>query len=126
MDIYDILAIVLVVVFGAGFFGGYICARLDYFYVWLRARHPVAPPSFETPQPTAGRPAGAPRQPSPNSRPAAEERPANRVEIDTRTVVTKIDTAGIQKGSALDIGKTTEQQDSIDDAVSRLSNLKGK
>jgi hypothetical protein len=121
MDIYDILAVVFVVVFGAGFLGGYLCARLDYLYVRLREWHEGA---SQIPQATgffSERASSSSRQAKTQARAVAE-----KIDIDTRTVVTEINTAGIQKGSEVEMGKTTAAQDTINESVSRLAQLKGK
>jgi hypothetical protein len=49
-----------------------------------------------------------------------------KIDIDTRTVVTKIDTDNIQPGSDVELGKTTAQEDTINASVSKLAQLKGK
>lgn len=103
-----------------GFVCGYMCARLDYLYVRLREWHEGA---SQIPQATgffAQRMEQAPRR-SDKPSPVAE-----RIDIDTRTVVTEINTAGIQKGSAVEFGKTTSQQDAITSSVSKLAQLKGR
>lgn len=121
MNIYGAIAVGSVVLIGAGFFGGYICARLDYLYVRLREWHEGA---SQIPQATGffSEHAGStPRQAKTQTRAVAE-----KIDIDTRTVVTEINTAGIQKGSEVEMGKTTATQDTINESVSRLAQLKGK
>jgi hypothetical protein len=121
MSIYDYAVIVSVGLFGAGFFGGYFCARLDYLYVRLREWHEGA---SQIPQATgffSERASSSPRQAKTQTRAVAE-----KIDIDTRTVVTEINTAGIQKGSEVEMGTTTAAQDTINESVSRLAQLKGK
>jgi hypothetical protein len=120
MPFYDYAAVIFIGVFGTGFLGGYLCARLDYLYVRLREWHAGA---SQIPQATgffAQRMATTPRPP------VGTPLVAEKIDIDTRTVVTEINTAGIQKGSDVEMGTTTAQQDNIGASVSRLSQLKGK
>lgn len=105
----------------AGVFAGYLCARLDYVYVRLREWHEGA---SQIPQATgffSEKTAPAQRQAKGQARAVAE-----KIDIDTRTVVTEINTAGIQKGSEVEMGKTTATQDTINESVSRLAQLKSK
>jgi len=52
---------------------------------------------------------------------------ADKIEIDTRTVVTEINTGGLVRASQAEMGKTTTETDStMQQSVSRLSQLKGK
>lgn len=109
----------------AGVFAGYLCARLDYIYVRLREWHEGA---SQIPQATgffAERMDRAARQSSGEAKTQAQA-VAQKIDIDTRTVVTEIDTKGIQKGSEVELGTTTAKQDTINESVSRLAQLKGK
>jgi hypothetical protein len=107
---------------GLGLFVGYLCARLDYIYVRLREWHdgasqlPQATGFFAQRMEKAGRTSG-------NTQTQAV---AEKIDIDTRTVVTEINTAGIQKGSEIELGTTTAQQDNIGASVSKLAQLRGK
>lgn len=101
-------------------FLGYGLARLDYIYVRLREWHEG---TSHIPQATgffSQRMDKAARQSTP------AQIVAEKIDIDTRTVVTEIDTKGIQKGSEVELGTTTAKQDSIDASVSRLAQLKGR
>lgn len=104
----------------AGIFAGYLCARLDYVYVRLREWHEGA---SQIPQAT-----GFFTQTEKSSRKVTgvAQAVAQKIDIDTRTVVTEIDTKGIQKGSEVELGTTTASQDTINESVSRLAQLKGK
>jgi len=52
---------------------------------------------------------------------------ADKIEIDARTVVTEINTGGLVRASQAEMGKTTTETDStMQQSVSRLSQLKGK
>ena len=104
-----------------GVVGGYLCARLDYIYVRLREWHEGA---SQLPQATgffAQRMDKAARNSSGPAQVVAE-----KIDIDTRTVVTEINTKDIQKGSEVELGTTTAKQDTINESVSRLAQLKGK
>jgi hypothetical protein len=105
----------LVIGIGA-FLGGYFFARLDSVYALLRSG--VSPQIQATQKPTSF---------------FDKERQAERAEkklggisIDSSKVVTKIDTAGIEKGSNVEFGRTTSQQDGLKTSVSKLSQLKGR
>lgn len=109
---------------GVGFVCGYLFARLDYIYVRMREFHegasqiPRATGFFAQRMESA---ATGKRTGQTQAHAVAE-----KIDIDTRTVVTEIDTKGIQKGSEVEMGKTTSQQDTINDSVSKLAQLKGK
>lgn len=110
---------------GIGVFAGYLCARIDYVYVRLREWHEGA---SQLPQATgffAQRMDKAARHSSGEAKTQTQV-VAEKIDIDTRTVVTEIDTKGIQKGSAVELGQTTAKQDTINESVSRLAQLKGK
>lgn len=120
MNTYDIAFLIIGV--GVGLFAGYLCARLDYIYVRLREWHegvsqlPQATGFFAQRMEKAGRTSGG----------TQTQAVAEKIDIDTRTVVTEISTAGIQKGSEVELGKTTAQQDNIGASVSKLAQLRGK
>lgn len=106
-----------------GFFGGYFFARLDYLYVRMREIHEGA---SQLPRATGF---FAQRVESASTKKPAQTQThavAEKIAIDTRTVVTEINTSGIQKGSEVEMGKTTSQQDAINESVSKLAQLKGK
>lgn len=102
-----------------GFVLGYVVARLDAIYSVLR-RQPTQEGYVRLEQrgsvfaPVAG---ARRTQPTPTAQPIA---------IDASTVVTKIDTAGIERGSGLELGTTTAQQDALQESVSKLASLKGR
>jgi hypothetical protein len=115
------LAVLFVCGVCLGVVGGYMCARLDYIYVRLREWHEGA---SQLPQATgffAQRMDKTARQAPPQTQIVAE-----KIDIDTRTVVTEINTKDIQKGSEVELGTTTATQDTINASVSRLAQLKGK
>ena len=103
-----------------GVFLGYGLARLDYIYVRLREWHEGA---SHLPQATGFFSQRMDKTARQNSAPQVV---AEKIDIDTRTVVTQIDTAGIQKGSAVEFGHTTAKQDTLQESVSRLAQLKAK
>lgn len=107
----------------AGVFAGYLCARLDYVYVRLREWHEGA---SQIPQATGFFSERMDRAARQSSRETQTQVVAQKIDIDTRTVVTEIDTKGIQKGSEVELGTTTAKQDTINESVSRLAQLKGK
>lgn len=51
---------------------------------------------------------------------------AEKIDIDTTTVVTNISTDGMQRAGAKELGKTTVAKDDIQSSVSKLAQLKGK
>jgi hypothetical protein len=51
--------------------------------------------------------------------------PAVAVDINEATVVLPVNTAGMQKTSQIELGKTTAVADDINSAASRLAQLKG-
>jgi hypothetical protein len=108
-----------------GFVLGYFIARMDFLYVVLKKIHGEGSGSFIMES----------RVQSPTSFFEKEKQAAKvsdtkeklgKIDIDTRTVVTKIDTDTIQKGSDVELGKTTAQEDTINASVSKLAQLKGK
>lgn len=104
----------------AGVLVGYGLARLDAIYVYVRKLHDAGgslvmerrQADFFTKQQAC----------------YAETRaPAGKIEIDTRTVVTEINTTGLVRASQAEMGQTTTATDStMQQSVSRLSQLKGK
>jgi hypothetical protein len=56
----------------------------------------------------------------------AEAIKAAKIDIDTRKVVTEINTKGLEPASPAELGTTTTTEDTITKSVSRLSQLKGK
>jgi histidinol-phosphate/aromatic aminotransferase/cobyric acid decarboxylase-like protein len=94
---------------------GYVIARLDGIYSLLR-QQPInnlpAPSSFFAKK-------------HDKQRAAAEERVA-QVSIDERKFVTDIKTDNIQKVNELELGNKTTQQDTINQSVSKLAQLKGR
>lgn len=102
----------------AGLFGvvfGYMLARLDSIYSLLREQ-PVnnlpAPSSFFAKK-------------HDKSRAEVEERVA-QVSIDERKFVTDIRTDTISKVNDVELGNKTTQQDTINQSVSKLAQLKGR
>ena len=97
----------------AAFVLGYIVGRLDLIAGRLRE------PTGETYQ-----------SPLANKRNAREAvgpvMAAQRIDINTATVVTAIDTAGMRRAGAEELGKTTATNDDIASSVSKLAQLKGK
>ena len=124
------LTVYVACIFGVGvgcLVVGYALARLDGIYFLLRQWH------------SAGLPGGVTHVQAPEQapRPAGffkhDERSENqpkaafgKIDIDSRTVVTQINTAGLQRASSAEMGKTTQTADEINKSVSRLSQLKGK
>lgn len=107
----------------AGLFAGYLCARLDYIYVRLREWHEGA---SQLPQATGFFAQRMERTGRQTSAATQTQVVAEKIDIDTRTVVTEIDTKGIQKVSEVELGTTTAKQDTINESVSRLAQLKGR
>lgn len=104
----------------AGVLVGYGLARLDALYVAVRKLHDAGgslvmesrQADFFTKQRASH---------------AESRAPAGKIEIDTRTVVTEINTAGLVRASQAEMGQTTTATDStMQQSVSRLSQLKGK
>jgi hypothetical protein len=92
---------------------GYIVARLDGLYQalrWPQAADPVLPAA-----------PGRARAAAPD---VAEK--VVRVNIDTSTIVTGINTDTITKLNDAELGTKTTTSDTINDAVSRLASLKGQ
>lgn len=51
---------------------------------------------------------------------------SEKIDINSATVVTNIDTGGMQRSGAKELGKTTVAKDDIQSSVSKLAQLKGK
>lgn len=107
-----------------GFVLGYFIARMDFLYVVLKKIHgggggSLIMESRETPVSFFEKEKKAAKQ-------AEVKEKLGKIDIDTRTVVTKIDTDTIQKGSDVELGRTTAQEDTINASVSKLAQLKGK
>lgn len=111
-----------VLTLAAAFGLGYFFARLDAIYAVLRStRGPGSGSLIMESQ-------AAPRDFFTKERRADADSPVRTapINIDTRTVVTHINTAGIEKGSDVEMGTTTAQEDTLQASVSKLANLKGR
>jgi hypothetical protein len=107
-----------------GFVLGYFIARVDFLYVVLKKIHGAGGGSLimesrEKPTSFFEKEKHAAKQ-------AAVKEKLGKIDIDTRTVVTKIDTETIQRGSDVELGRTTAHEDTINASVSKLAQLKGK
>ena len=101
------------------FVAGYVVARLDSIYTALSARQ-----------------AGAAHAPQLRDHPAVAavkkqrqeeiDRKIAAVTIDNSTFVAPVNTANIQKVTDIELGTTTKQADTLDQAVSKLAQLKGQ
>jgi len=98
-----------------GFIVGYSVARLDGIYSLLRQ-----PPANTLPEPSSF---FAPKH---AKKPAAVAARVAQVAIDDSTFVTDIKTDNISKVNELELGKTTTQQDTLNQSVSKLAQLKGR
>ena len=98
----------------AGIILGYFLARLDAIYTLLRDQSnsaPSQPQSFFAKQ----------------KREQAEvEEKVGKISIDERKFVSDIKTDNIKKVTEVELGKKTQQQDNINQSVSRLAQLKGR
>ena len=97
----------------AAFVLGYIVGRLD--LIAGRLREPVGE-TYQSPVAHKRNARGA-------------EGPvvaAQKIDINAATVVTSIDTSGMQRSGAKELGKTTATNDDIASSVSKLAQLKGK
>lgn len=101
---------------------GYILARLDGIYFLLRQWHDAGLPGGVNTG--SAQPAGFFTKR--HDRLDGSETTGGKIDIDSRTVVTQINTASLQRASSAEMGKTTQTADEIDKSVSRLSQLKGK
>jgi hypothetical protein len=111
------MSMTILVGVAAGFVGiilGYFLARLDAIYTLLRGQSnsaPSQPQSFFAKQ----------------KRDQAEvEERMGKISIDERKFVADIKTDNIKKVTEVELGKKTQQQDNINQSVSRLAQLKGK
>ena len=94
---------------------GYVIARLDGIYSLLRQQSvntPPAPPSFFAKKRDTVQ--------------AAVEERVSQISIDDSKFVTDIRTDNISKINNVELGKTTTQQDTINQSVSKLAQLKGR
>lgn len=107
-----------------GFLLGYFFARLDFFYVVLRKMHGVDSGSIV--MESRMQPTSFFEKEKKAAKQTDVKEKLGKIDIDMRTVVTKIDTDGIQRGSEVELGKTTAQEDTINESVSKLAQLKGK
>jgi hypothetical protein len=107
-----------------GFLLGYLFARLDFLYVVLRKLYDYGDGGQALmPQTRAQQPTSFFEK---EKKTAEVKQSLGKIDIDTRTVVTKIDTESIQKGSEVELGRVTAQEDTINASVSKLAQLKGK
>lgn len=107
-----------------GFVLGYIVARLDaLYYLW---RGVASGSSGASTMESRAQPPTSFFTKSKAASGGDVKTPLGVIDIDTRTVVTKIDTGAMQRGSDVELGKTTAQEDTIGASVSKLANLKGK
>jgi histidinol-phosphate/aromatic aminotransferase/cobyric acid decarboxylase-like protein len=99
----------------SGLVAGYALARLDGIYSLLRqqpANNLPAPSSFFATKL--------------DKKQAAVEARVAQVSIDESKFVTDIKTDNISKVNELELGKTTTQQDTLNQSVSKLAQLKGR
>lgn len=108
-----------------GFLLGYFFARLDFFYVVLRKLHGDSGGAIVM-ENRAAAPVSFFEREKPTTKAAEVKEKLGKIDIDTRTVVTKIDTDTIQRGSTAEMGKVTAQEDTINASVSKLAQLKGR
>lgn len=94
---------------------GYVIARLDGIYSLLRHQ-----PVNNTPEPSSFFATKLDKKQT-----AVEARVA-QVSIDERKFVADIKTDNIQKVNELELGNKTTQQDTINQSVSKLAQLKGR
>ena len=107
-----------------GFVLGYFISRMDFLYVVLRTFHGNGSPLVM--ESRVQQPVSFFEKEKKAAKTAEVKEKLGKIDIDTRTVVTKIDTDGIEKGSDAQLGKTTAQEDTINASVSKLAQLKGK
>lgn len=96
---------------------GYLMARADAMLGLLRAQE-LAPRTISEDR-------HAPRKRQEWTT-ADDNSASDVIAIDERKFVTKIDTTAMALGSTADIGRTTTTTDTIQESVSKLSQLKGK
>lgn len=109
-----------------GFLLGYFFARVDFLYVVLRTIHGGGSGSSLIMESRAQSPTSFFEKEKKAAKVSDTKEKLGKIDIDTRTVVTKIDTDNIQPGSDVELGKTTAQEDTITASVSKLAQLKGK
>lgn len=119
MELYTALGVL------GGFFLGYFFARMDFLYVVLRKIHGEGGPSLVM-ESRVQSPTSFFEKEKKAAKQAEVKEKLGKIDIDTRTVVTKIDTDTIQQGSKVELGKVTAQEDTINASVSKLAQLKGK
>mgnify|MGYP003345137404 FL=1 len=108
-----------------GFVLGYFIARMDFLYVVLKKLHGEGGGSLIM-ESRVQQPTSFFEKEKKAAKQAEVKEKLGKIDIDTRTVVTKIDTDAIQPGSDIELGKTTAQEDTITASVSKLAQLKGK
>jgi hypothetical protein len=118
MDSYITLIIVAVCLFALiiGVVLGYFLARLDGIYARLMQEDRTGPVDFFRKENC--------KWPRPDPQQLKEKITA--VSIDDSKFVTDIKTDNISKVNELELGKTTTQQDTINQSVSKLAQLKGR
>lgn len=110
-----------------GFLLGYLFARLDFLYVVLRKIYDYGEGGQALAMQTrAQQPTSFFEKEKKAAKTAEVKEKLGKIDIDTRTVVTKIDTDAIQRGSDIELGRVTAQEDTINASVSKLAQLKGK
>lgn len=97
---------------------GYFLARLDAIYTLLREQQSGL--TFEQRQPSSF---FAKKH---DKAQAEVEAKVGQISIDTSKFVTEIKTDNIQKVNAVELGKKTTQQDTLNQSVSKLAQLKGR
>lgn len=101
-----------------GIFLGYLLARLDAVYTILRDKQSGLTLEQRQPQSFFAKE---------RRREQAEvEEKVNQISIDASKFVTDIRTDNIQKVTDIVMGKTTTRQDTLNQSVSKLAQLKGK
>lgn len=109
-----------------GFLLGYFFARMDFLYTVLRKVHGVDGGPSLIMESRVQSPTSFFEKEKKAAKAAETKEKLGKIDIDTRTVVTKIDTDAIQKGSDMELGKTTAHEDTLNASVSKLAQLKGK
>ena len=107
-----------------GFVLGYFIARMDFLYVVLRKLHGDAGGGLtleSRAQPTSF----FAKEKQAQARAAVQEK-IGQIEIDTSKFVTEIRTDNIQKVNDAELGHKTTKQDTINNSVAKLAQLKGK
>lgn len=102
---------------GLAFVAGYIVGRLDFVVCRLAHANPAAHP-VGTPQWNA--------QMRETRRGVSVPETGVKIDINDTKVVLPVDTSGIQKVSAVELGKTQTVADDVNAAANRLAALKGK